>query len=1282
MRRAYPQTSIPSESQSQDSTQQPSIDIQPAQPIPFIRPLTPIPESSSGPSVPTEESIPKETLSDEQPESGSSLEETGDSGVAWTQSQLNHNATIEAEQKVIGVQGSSDSRAIVPFEASVPNRPPTKSPSPSPQESSTHIPTVGPTSPETEKDNVEDSVQQGAGDKVDAEEEVLEATEVDASSSIEPPEQSQLPLSPPRLRTTTRPHHEISSPKRSLAPCTSFSPTKLTNRSIKTPQRASSFRRTLSLKKKKTESLEDSEESLFGKDLAPVSVSNPVERLSRLLKGHSEPISNGRSNFANKKDSKRVDDKQQDQRDEKSPPEDEKRKSSSDEEEEDVPLNWDESIAAANGHISDQDVNDPKSSPLPQLAKSPTPLSPQNLPQLQRSRFGQFAGPGSTASDKLDNSQKLFSSQAEESYNNQESQRSVLFQATQLVARQPSSPPMDYTTDTPPAEIAFEATQADETQLNEETIIDHGHVNDREGDHIPAVQALSRAPSHLSNGSRTVPSHRLLQRRSRPEMDDGKLRTPFRGPDIIPPTGQLPNAKQLRLKPTRSEADVLPAGSSPFKKSSPIDRHKSEASAWDETLKNSLEQHSLSTNGDTSQIPLEPTRENDFQAKDALSGPSPSHSGAGPIASSSRSPSPRRSSPLIVAQHSAADQQVSSSEVNQYHGPSSPRPASPQLSRNQNGVLPNRRRASSAPVQEHRGGSDASHSSSAPEDEEDHTYRPAKKIRKHRREPGYVAGPPAGPSRMPNTDATILSKRKRKRVVRSSSLSNPPSDEDKSSSPAPEDPEDNTYQPTLVPHLKLKPEKGKSRERPSAPSSKGSSRPPNVKKSKTNAQVAVLSPSLSLASEVIPETNSETHRVLAAYYNRYYPGLATWTGKSYKIDFDDGERRTGVKAAQMRQLVFVKGDRLEASTNSSLPERFIVSEDWDGNTAGVRCRSEQGGKLGRVQFNLFGINAKFIHSKFGDRLFEDTHHQQIPTNISGLIGNRLIGISRRASEPRSPVKRSNGYASPALSRRSATPTRKTSDRLKGTLFILTRGLPDAQQQLSAKIRSQGGKTTTSWEELFDRSSPGECGFAKNLAGTPFLILLGEGVEGTIMTPKVMTALAKGIPCLSAKFVADVVDYDEKIDWRSYLISPGFSNYVGHHMSQVVDTTWGEEGWIPSAAIPVRRPFKGNMILFIIPGSKYDDLKRLIPLCAYSMGVEDFTMVPNTKSFDTTIKDAKWDYILLEDREYLDKKKPLPKNLQDDERLCNVHWLKQCLITGSVLPPSLDADKETEKDKKK
>jgi hypothetical protein len=70
------------------------------------------------------------------------------------------------------------------------------------------------------------------------------------------------------------------------------------------------------------------------------------------------------------------------------------------------------------------------------------------------------------------------------------------------------------------------------------------------------------------------------------------------------------------------------------------------------------------------------------------------------------------------------------------------------------------------------------------------------------------------------------------------------------------------------------------------------------------------------------------------------------------------------------------------------------------------------------------------------------------------------------------------------------------------------------------------------------------------------------------------------------------------------------------------------------------------------------IQRVILVCLHAMGA----VVVDTAQTISSVKETNgYDYVLVEDRE---KKRDLPSWLKGLDRICNIPWLKQCLVSHS------------------
>ncbi|WVF70211.1 hypothetical protein IAT40_005000 [Kwoniella sp. CBS 6097] len=1304
--------SPPGHSQSQESTQQPSIEIRPTATLahPFrtsSRAQTEPPRSATpGDRALAQHSSDRaigQTSSDGA--IGSSSEETGESGLEWTQQQLEKNQ--QAEAKLAAAEGKHLDVGLEPIrEASegaiTSPEAPIRASGPK-WAFGTPEPTR-PSTPVTEGDQLDQSIPQE--DFVNG---GLEATEVDDSPSIPSPSTSpQIPISPlPRNHLPVPPTIPTkTSPRKVLSPMTNFSP-KLTighlpSAALNSPSRAVGSRTSLGFKRTKKGNTGDIEDS-FGQD--PKIRVNPLERINGLMRKHSEAqvdcpndvISKegpnirvvaedsvemsagserrlkGASNGVHHSDGQGGGGSQSsDHMDVDGQSEEHDQDGNSAEEDENAAINWEQTIPPIGSRgqteldLNHEDPNSPVPSLSIQHRLSTTTLSPPTSPHVDRSHFRQFANSGSTSSSRIGDPGGLFSSQDFSNDFDQptQTQQSQMFQPTQMMPRS-TSPILSASNDPTQLQMELEATQPDSQPVQAESgeqsahpVVEVGFQPDE--DNFQKVNSalpgppVSRIPSVASTTTSSrieVPAHRQLQRRSR--ADDGSMVSPF--------TAQVPQLpwpaarEMLRPDPLQQrQSEVLPPASvsSPFKKVSPP-RRSSEPPMLQETLQESSDgpqAYNPTVNGQPGLVVTPPSSPRPAFFHSMPPQPSPPHPPSPTTLAKPKLPALEEtvtdgpSLPALPA--------VRPSPVKQYAGPSKRR-------RILDTPSPPRRRAQQG---------SSSESSATPEDLEDHTYQPTAGGSK-------TSVPFTVENRMLATRPVGSSKRKRS-TSPASPLSPLPGSDDESSS-APEDPEDNTYQPSLL--VKVKGVKGKDKGKGKERSTQGPSRAPSPerdkKRPKTNGQVGRNSTPLSTVASASPgpasAPNMDLTRVLALYQSHFYPAkILGKVGQTYSIQFDDGDTKPNVPTHHLRQLILRKGETLQASRRTNdMPLSFEVAEDWDGDEAGVVCQSGKK-RLGRIPLDRIAVKKALIGSAFGDRLFKGAGVDLKVSN--GTIGERLAAREARASIPRSPVKQRAQDSKLAAPRPppSPSPVDDNSGIFNRMLFLLTRSpkTDHLSEEIKGLLRMNGGKMADKWETMFDRSSPGQCTFAGDLEGIPFVVPIGEKL---VMTTKLMVALAKGIPCVSPQYIKDSIAEGKLLDWRAYLISPGYSEHTGHYASQCVDPLWGAANWEPRTALPLRRPLRGKKVLFISPTTgTYAMLKSSVPVCLYLLGVEELLTVQHVKSNEKIMRDRKWDYVLFETRD-----KTIPSALKNAENVCDIHWLKQCLITGAVLPPGLNENQD-------
>ncbi|ODN75209.1 hypothetical protein L202_06406 [Cryptococcus amylolentus CBS 6039] len=564
-----------------------------------------------------------------------------------------------------------------------------------------------------------------------------------------------------------------------------------------------------------------------------------------------------------------------------------------------------------------------------------------------------------------------------------------------------------------------------------------------------------------------------------------------------------------------------------------------------------------------------------------------------------------------------------------------------------------------------------SDSSSAPEDTEDFSFRPnvremtAAETRARRSLRGMSSTSGAGPSRLGRASQAVDSDSvsdpeqgrpvKRRKATPKSRSSSSLTDEESSS--APEDPEDETFRV-----VGKKKSKGKQRE-VNVASNRGTRGKTHAgsEKEKVVSDLARVKGGrmtrggkFSVGSSTVSTPASTParadSRVLAYYDRAYYPArIVGSTSKGYTVKYDDGDYKDGIQATRLRQLVLRKGDAVlpHPMDDTGLLERMEVLCDWNGDKRGVKLkgyesdRDGDGQFLGFVKLKLLRIPARYVEEHFDDRLY-------VPSTPNVDTPNGVV--------------------------RHPSPRKNSKHRIfTGLAFMFTTGTEEGTERRNANelkelVEMNGGVVYKSWEPLFDK-------IVREKLVSPYVPFVVASATRLVMTSKVMIALAKGIPILSDKFLDDSISQSSLARWQPYLLATPRSNHTGSSMSQVVDRQWGAAEWEKDHAFHVEKPFGGLRILYII--SDKDDIDNLATTCLLCLGTAEVKSIklPRVKDAEKALDlltDPKWDYIVLDDRSV-----KIPSYLSGNEKMTGILWLKDCLIMGSALPPSLDKGTEEE-----
>jgi hypothetical protein len=220
-------------------------------------------------------------------------------------------------------------------------------------------------------------------------------------------------------------------------------------------------------------------------------------------------------------------------------------------------------------------------------------------------------------------------------------------------------------------------------------------------------------------------------------------------------------------------------------------------------------------------------------------------------------------------------------------------------------------------------------------------------------------------------------------------------------------------------------------------------------------------------------------------------------GSKFLVNFVDGHHKL-LALDQMRLFELRKGDAVFSNGDLRHEVNMQAVEAWHGDTRGVQVTI--GDKIaGHIPLAALWMKKKTIEEHFDTRRILPKH----------------LGLSAAEFEPQ------DDSSNAKVSRESLC--------LAGRSFLITSGSSSGntsvniQSEIGSMARKYGGRVVDDWPKLFDR--PGD-GFGSKLKGNeaPFVVVHG----GESQKPKVLAALAAGIPCLVSDYIDDI---GRKVSWH-------------------------------------------------------------------------------------------------------------------------------------------------------
>ncbi|KAF8212143.1 hypothetical protein K438DRAFT_1806042 [Mycena galopus ATCC 62051] len=383
-------------------------------------------------------------------------------------------------------------------------------------------------------------------------------------------------------------------------------------------------------------------------------------------------------------------------------------------------------------------------------------------------------------------------------------------------------------------------------------------------------------------------------------------------------------------------------------------------------------------------------------------------------------------------------------------------------------------------------------------------------------------------------------------------------------------------------------------------------------------------------------------RVLALWRQdgNYYPGVVhsqgTMQGR-YTVHFDD-ETKDEVRLDSMRLCTPQVGDTVFIPKVTRAVK--ITAVDLEEEMVTVNSDGSQ------VELHISGIRipARTISSRWGDRL------------VTSVVCR---------------VKPQKSFASPTASRSSVASgsRRTTSDLFSGTGFCITHEAASEKEALTALIRNNGGVVIDDWDCMLEMKGKrttyrwtlkeSDAVPTSTLRGVDRVFLLAEDPT---QTPKYLTALALGIPCIRMHFIQHAIDTGDLTDWTMYLLFSGFSECYSSRVTQFIIADWGDgnddiEGIMHN---PVAfKAFKGKKVLCVSRGVLDNNVNAAaLPKIMLAMGASSVEAVKEIARASLTPSD--YDYIVNKDGD----------NNIAKLRDCTVvtwDWVKDALISRCIPP---------------
>ncbi|KAI9863694.1 MAG: hypothetical protein M1813_003717 [Trichoglossum hirsutum] len=435
----------------------------------------------------------------------------------------------------------------------------------------------------------------------------------------------------------------------------------------------------------------------------------------------------------------------------------------------------------------------------------------------------------------------------------------------------------------------------------------------------------------------------------------------------------------------------------------------------------------------------------------------------------------------------------------------------------------------------------------------------------------------------------------------------------------------------------------------------------------------------------------EPNRVLALFKNgnmSYYPATCRFVigidNPRLKIRFDDGtedllesqnvrrfDLRPGdvvkVDLDNMRTKNYVVcgfQDRKDTNVPSVSPRRhredpqdYPVTDVWGHSTILLQQKQRDSFPNEASSFNGEEISApissvyivKSLWHKFNDRVYTHISDFSRPSSRGqtpgGLYSNPITPTRVRRMTPSALVQTDNSDSLGVM-------LKPTNGIFKGMVFAVTYlSEEDEKEQIVKDIIDNGGKVLhDGFEELFQTdwftAASGDHHSFRLKRSAEKLSFACVIANNYSRKPKYIGALALGLPCLHGRWIKDCTKKNEIMDWDTYLLPSGESNYLGGTARSRVLQLYPPLTAKLSDTIAARpKPLEGQSVILIMGNGKAEDRRKVFLFLIFALGASKVSKIPNLEAARRLLADTEsnvenWDWICVDDGHVKDARRVL------------------------------------------